>query len=112
MASVFTWIPTYGSAVKKKTNAHRIQFGDGYEQRISTGLNNLRRTWDLTFANRTNVVADAIDAFLSQANGKDYFTWVPPHGPVGKWVCVEWEVQQTSLTTRTVTATFEEVFDI
>lgn len=55
MANVFTWVPTYGSAVTKTASVKRVRFGDGYEQRATMGLNSLRRKWEVVFANRPNI---------------------------------------------------------
>jgi phage-related protein len=38
------------------------------------------------------------------------FDWTPPHGSEGKWVARDWTIQQTGPFTRTVQATFDEVF--
>lgn len=109
--STFEWVPTYGSAVKKKPAVAVAKYGDGYEQRVGLGINNNLRTWEVVFANRPNAVAGAIGTFLDDAGASECFDWTPPRGDLtpGKWVCREWSEQPTGPFTTTITATFEEV---
>ena len=108
--SEFLWVPSYGSAVTMKPSVNVIKFGDGYEQRIASGLNSQPRKWEVTFANRPILTAQAIADFLASCNAVKFFDWTPTYGNPGKWVCREWADAQTGPYTRTITATFEEVF--
>lgn len=108
--SVFIWVPSYGSSVATKPSVHVTQFGDGYEVRTAHGINNNRRKWEVSFS-RPNGIADAIEAFLVSAGALESFEWAPPHGGAGKWVCREWAVLPTGPYTRTITATFLEIFE-
>ena len=109
--STFVWVPTYGSAVKKKPAVSVSKFGDGYEQRVALGINNNPRTWEVVFANRPNDTANAIAAFFDDAGAVSCFDWTPPRGNLtpGRWVCREWSELPTGPYTTTITATFEEV---
>lgn len=109
--SNFIWAASYGSAVSTKPTVHVSKFGDGYEARVAEGINTNRRKWELTFANRPNATADAIEAFLAARGAVQAFDWVPSYGGAGKWVCREWQSQQSGPYTRSVSATFEEVFE-
>jgi phage-related protein len=111
MSYDFIWVPSYGSAVTHKPSVTPLQFGDGYEQRMATGINADRRKWDVSFASRPNATADAIEAFLKARGALQAFHWTPPHGGFGKWVCREWTVQKTGPFTRSIQATFEEIFE-
>ena len=108
--SEFIWVPSYSSAVTTKPTVETAKYGDGYAQRVAVGINNRARKWEVTFANRPSDTADAIDAFLSAANGVASFDWTPPHGSAGKWICAEWKDQKTGPSTRTISGTFEEIF--
>lgn len=108
--SDFIWVPSYGSATTTKPTVKPVKFGDGYELRVSSGINSMPRQWQVTFASRTNSTADAIEAFFVARGAVQSFSWTPPHGGAGKWVAREWTVQQTGPFTRTVQATFDEVF--
>lgn len=110
MSYNFPWVPSYGSAATTKPTVQKIKFGDGYEQRVATGINSTPRSWSVTFASRTNDTADALEAFFIARGAVQSFDWTPPHGAAGKWVAREWTVQQTGPFTRTVQATFDEVF--
>lgn len=113
--AVFVWIPTYGSALTVQPEVHVIpadQFGSDAERRIQVGTQHVRRVWSLTFENRANDTADQIEAFLTARGGLEAFDWVPPHGAGGKWVCREWSSTPTSPATRSVSMTFEEVFEV
>lgn len=107
----FAWIATYGSKQTTKPSVTPTKFGDGYEQRVAQGINFIARRWELTFDNRPNATADAIEAFLKARGAVEAFDWTPPYGDAGKWVCREWESAPTSPNTRSVSATFEEVFE-
>jgi len=110
--AVFVWIPTYGSALTVQPEVHVVpadQFGSDAERRIQIGTQHVRRVWSLSFENRANATADAIEGFLAARAGLESFDWVPPHGVVGKWVCSEWSSNPTSPSTRTVSASFREV---
>lgn len=111
MSYEFPWVPSYGSAVTHEPSINAIKFGDGYEQRVAVGINSDRRKWEVQF-HRPNATADEIEAFLKIRNAREHFSWTPPHGGIGKWVCRKWSVQKTGPYTRTVSATFEEVFEV
>ncbi len=111
MSETFIWIPTYGTALTQKPSVSVNKFGDGYEQRVAIGINTIKRKWDVSFANRPTSTADAIEAFFEARASVQSFNWQPPHGAVGKWVCREWSAQKTGPYTRSVTATFDEVFE-
>lgn len=110
MSQTFAWVPSYGSSVTTRPHVAAVQFGDGYEARAALGLNTRRRKWEVTF-NRPNSTADQIEAFLEARNALESFDWTPPSGAAGKWICREWTASPTGPNTRTVSATFEEVFD-
>lgn len=107
----FAWIATYGSRQTTKPNVTPTKFGDGYEVRVAIGINFIARKWDLSFDNRANSTADAIEAFLRARGGVESFDWTPPYGDAGKWVCREWSSAPTSQNSRSVSCVFEEVFE-
>lgn len=81
--NTFTWVPSYGSRETTKPTVNTVKFGDGYEQRVATGINTMPRTWELELTNKPSVVADAIVAFLRQNKAVTAFKWTPPHGEPG-----------------------------
>lgn len=112
MSYNFPWVPSYGSNVTTKPNVNATRFGDGYELRVASGINSAPRRWQLTFASRPNETADAIEAFLAARGAVQAFSWTPPYGGAGKWVCRDWTSQPTGPFTRSVQANFDEVFEV
>lgn len=55
----------------------KVQFGDGFSQRIPSGINNGLRRWSVTFTDRSQAEADAIVAFFVGKRGSTSFTWMP-----------------------------------
>ena len=54
-----------------------IAFGDGYSQRIPTGINNGLRKWNVSFSDRPKADVDAMTAFWRTRQGATSFTWRP-----------------------------------
>lgn len=112
MAEVFTYKPEFGAQAQRKPNVNQVKFGDGYEQRISFGMNTIPEIWSLTFANRDETEANAIDAFLKARGATQVFEWTPPGQLAGKaFVCREWQVSPVKHNLFTISARFEEVFE-
>lgn len=107
----FSYTPEFGAVKTSKPTVTKIQFGDGYSQRLAYGINNQPESWGLTFANRDQAEADAIDAFLSARGGVDPFSWETPEGNDKNFICEEWTRSITAAGLFTITATFMEVFD-
>lgn len=106
----FTWAPGYGSSMSQKPLVTVIKFGDGYEARSAAALNTTPRRWDLNFSVR-NEPASEIEDFLEAHGAQHGFSWTPPRGDPGLWVCREWQVRPTSNRTCSITAVFEEIFE-
>jgi len=62
----------------------KAQFGDGYEQRIVDGINNITRTWQMTFANRTKEDIDKLYKFFNTLAGVDTCKLTVPHAVDGE----------------------------
>jgi len=60
---------TRGSA----PTVHVSTFGDGYEQRIADGINNLAQTMNITFSNRPKAEIDDLVAFFESLGGVSKF---------------------------------------
>jgi len=61
----------------------RIQFGDGYEQRIAEGINSLKETFNVAFTNRPKAEIDDIIAFFDNKKGTTAFNYTIPDTNVG-----------------------------
>ena len=79
MATFPAITPAYGAEKRSAPVMRRVQFGDGYEQRLRYGLNQNPKTWSLTWNNITEANADTVEAFLdARAADGASFDWVPP----------------------------------
>ena len=133
--------PAYGATKSSEPKLRKVQFGDGYEQRLRFGLNQNPKIWNLTWNNITKANADIIEAFLdARAADGDAFDWRPVDGgalgylltedgdyllhedddkiidddtlaPIYRWVCETWDKTLPYTGRATITATFRQVFE-
>lgn len=104
---------SYGAQKSSKPKMRMTQFGDGYEQRTTFGLNQNPKEWSLTWQNITEANADTIEAFLdARAADGASFDWTPPDTATSyKWVCQQWDKVIPYTGRATITATFRQVFE-
>lgn len=93
-------------------------FGDGYEQRLGDGINNLKKTFQLTLANRPIEEADEILAFLNEnlsLNSFD-FTYKDTNEVGGestiKVICEKCVATYINCDFVTINTSFRQVFDL
>ena len=90
-----------------------VRFADGYEQRIIFGVpeHQIPNLYQLTF-NVTVTDANTIMDFL-KARGLDgeSFTFTPPNGTSGQYVCEQYNEDMILSNRSTVRASFREVFE-
>ena len=103
--------PEYSASQPIKPKVLRVSFGDGYEQRVPDGINNIKRSWTLSYQQETPD-ADIIEAFLKSTKGADSFTWTPPRGSTGSWIISSegWTREVANFGYEKINVTFEEVF--
>lgn len=87
--TTFTYIPVYGATETTRARVLKAQFGDGYAQRVADGINTQPRTWALSFSKTQTDIEDIL-TFLQTEGGVTSFTWQPPRGLSGQWICEEW----------------------
>ena len=68
-----TIVPDKGLSKTNTPVIFRAEFGDGYEQRIANGINNLEQTFSVTFKTRTKEEIDDIIGFFESTNGVTAF---------------------------------------
>ena len=61
--------PDKSFSKKVKPTVLKIQFGDGYEQRVAEGINSLKETFSVGFTNRPKAEIDDIVAFFDNKKG-------------------------------------------
>jgi len=104
--------PDFGAQRKSEPQTRRVVFGDGYEQRLTMGLNQSPKIWDLTWSAKSNSVSDAIEAFFEARSGVESFNWTPLDEATSyKFVVESWNRQFEYANICTVTATFRQVFE-
>ena len=109
--ATFTFTPSFTADLEEQPIIRRVKFGDGYEQRLSYGLNTQPKKWSLQFLNRTDTERNNILTFLRTQGAAESFDWTDPNIYVGKWICERWNTSHVSCNFNNIIATFEEVFE-
>ena len=110
----FEYLLDFPAKLKRKPRTLLVQFGDGYSQRASDGINTNLATYSLQAGGLPASVGEDIDTFLSGLNGVDSFSWVPPNpnSVEGKYICKEWDVSWDDEDEATFSAIFIEVIEL
>ena len=90
----FTWKMNMGASASVHHNITKTQFGDGYAQRVSHGINNQRMDWSGSKTGDWQTVILPIKTFLDEHKGVIPFLWTNPHGQTKKYVCENYEISQ------------------
>lgn len=101
----------YGISKKSKPNVRIIQYGDGYQQRLTYGLNQNLKIWNPEFQNISETDADTIETFLdARAADNASFDWTPPgESSASKFICLSWTKTIPYNNRATISASFQEV---
>ena len=112
MANFPDFDPAPGMTKSSAPAVRRVQFGDGYETRLSFGLNQNPKIYNLTF-NVSESESDTIETFLdARAADADSFTYTPPgESSSSEFVCEEWSKSIPFNDRATIQATFRQVFE-
>ena len=104
--------PAYGTQKKSQPVVRKVQFGDGYETRLTYGLNQNPKIYDLTFE-VSETDSDTIETFLdARAADNASFDFTPPgEASSSKFVCDSWSKSIPYLNRATIQATFRQVFE-
>ena len=112
MATFPSITPTYGLQKSSAPNIRKVQFGDGYEARLTYGINQNPKVFNLTFE-VSETDADTIETFLEARGGAESFDWSPPDETTTyKWICQDWSKSIPYLNRATITVTFQQVFEV
>ncbi len=105
--------PDFEASKRSQPVVRTVRYGDGYEQRLTYGLNQNPKVWTLQWLYRTTTDADAIEAFFdARAADNESFDWSPPDdASTYKWVCESWDRVLTNPNRTTINATFRQVFE-
>ena len=104
--------PTYGLQKSSAPNVRTVRFGDGFEKRLTFGINQNPKVYNLTFE-VSETDADTIETFLdARAADNGAFDFTPPgEAESSKFVCEEWNKSIPYLNRATIQATFRQVFE-
>lgn len=110
--TAFGWVPDFQAQLTHDSRAQVIEFGDGYRQRITMGLQAQEESWRLVFNNRTNTERNQIRNYLRGARGVVAFQWTDPRAnALRKYVCSEWSIDYANYNNNNIQATFRRVFE-
>ena len=70
-------IPDKGLKTDQQPRTLKASYGDGYQQRVVAGINNIPESWSLTWNNRALNDANQIIKFLEDHKGVTAFDWYP-----------------------------------
>ena len=112
MATFPSITPTYGLQKRSAPRSRKVAFGDGYEIRLTFGLNQNPKIYNLTFE-VSEADADTIESFLdARADDNAPFDFTPPgEASRSKFVCETWSKTIPYLNRATIQTTFREVFE-
>jgi phage-related protein len=107
----FIWTPSYNITKKIDAKIKQIQFGDGYRQVVSDGINNTLLELDLTFDGRDIYETAAILHFFTLRQGGETFVYTPPspYADTKKWKVFTWADTQPFYDNYSIKTTFVEV---
>jgi phage-related protein len=106
----FTWQIEKGATGDIKQRTRSKQFGDGYEQSVSDGINNKVQSWPISHTGSAERIKEII-AFLDRHKGAKAFLWMPPLGELGLYKCPNgYQPSHKGGSVYTLTATFEQTF--
>ncbi|UZA15844.1 phage tail protein [Moraxella bovis] len=106
----FEWKLNAGASSEIRHANTKTQYGDGYAQRVSTGINNKRTDWTGSKSGDLETVIKPIVAFLDEHKGTIPFKWTDPLGNTGKYVCDTYPVKQRVGNSWQIDLKFEQVF--
>lgn len=110
-------IPDKTLTRNNKPRVIKIQFGDGYEQRVQEGINNITQSFSVTFNNRPKAEIDDIMAFLDNKAGTTAFDFTYPDTNASgnertvKVVCEDYTQTYSFDDFYSCTATFRRVYE-
>jgi len=111
MASFPTTVnPSYGASKASAPRVRIAQFGSGYSQRTTMGINQNLKVWSFQWTNISETNADEIETFLDARGGTESFDYTPTgESSSSKFICTQWNKTIPYLNRATITASFQEV---
>lgn len=85
-----------------------IQFGDGYKQLYSFGINNKTMNWSGSKTGDYFTIIKPIEDFLEDKQGVIPFYWVDPKNKKNLYTCSNWVVSQNKGNIWNISLDFEQ----
>lgn len=102
-----------GASRSNKPKVNMAEFGDGFSQRAAKGPNNNPWQRKFSWTNLTEDEKDYIDNFFTARNGVESFFYQKHDEAYPRvYICTEWDVTDVSYDTYTVSASFQQVYDL
>mgnify|MGYP003138106013 CR=1 FL=1 len=101
--------PSYGTSKNSEPKIRFTQFGSGYSQRSTFGINQNLKVYNFTWKNISETDSDEIETFLDARAGVEAFNYTPTGESSKKFICRKWKKTIPFLNRASITATFEEV---
>ena len=102
--------PSYNFSKRSAPNVNRAQYGSGYSQRTTFGINQNLKTLNLKWEFITETQSDEIETFLDARAGVENFDFTAPgESSSSKYICTDWTKDIPYPTVATITASFEQV---
>lgn len=99
--------------VNNKPNRLAAQFGDGYSQRASAGLNSKPKMVELKWSTLITAEFDELkDFFEDHEDGTSFYYTLPTEGSARKWIVEDWDDEFVTAASKSLYARLKEVFDI
>jgi phage-related protein len=105
--------PSASTSVASQPVTLSVEYGDGYRQAATVGINADRRKATVNWTQLSRTDADTIVAFLEARLGYESFDYaLPPSTTSRKWVCKTWNRIETTSLIVSISANFDQVFDL
>ena len=104
--------PVYNTRINARPKVNTLSFGDGFEQRLTEGLNQNPLSVNLTFE-LSQTAADTAITFLNSRveDGASFDYTLPSESSSRKFVCTSFPRSIPFLNRVTLSCTFREVFE-
>ena len=104
--------PVYNTRINARPKVNTLSFGDGFEQRLTEGLNQNPLSVNLTFE-LSQTDADTAITFLNSRveDGASFDYTLPSESSSRKFVCTSFPRSIPFLNRGTLSCTFREVFE-
>lgn len=112
MLRTFEYKMDMGAVAQTTFARNKVQFGDGYAQYYSTGLNNKRTDWSGTKTGNLETVIKPIMKFIDDHEGIRPFLWTDPHGKTNYYTCAGYSTPQRIGTSWQISLDFEQFISL